>query len=742
MLTIETPPDTPQPQLQLQPLPQPLHQPPLQAPLPAAPQDLARARAQLALLEAEAAALRETIAEAETELDGESASMLPKSPHGAPLPRSGGGGGGGGGLGAPLPGRSQAAFVRLAAAAALAGAVLAVALLPSWRSALHSGMDTLYRGVTGGSSHGLPAPLAPPSSLLPLLDAPLVNASRTAPLHRGGPPGAQDCSSAVPQISIVGEAPSEGLGGRPPPAFAPLPPARAVYTGWLEILLVDGPPPGASDWAPGPCFHGELLPYATERCPYEGGNLGASYGASLFDARGWRVPGHYSGGNGYDTRVDGPSLVWGPTRDNRDGTYTVRVRIEDPGQYEVQVFKNAERGCAFAECDVAGALCPKQGYYHEGWKACWGEAPGPCARRVATLPLTIAPRPGAVLLRERASVRPCSAQESGTAPGRWVRRETAALTRAQPPYFGPLNASDEPAHVPFPYVWQFYECALAWMDRACMRACVARRQVCTVGFSRERAAMFEIAEFMDEGFEHLKLHSAARLGVQHADGSWGLIHNISHVSTYSAFEADQASWNQGLLGLPGQPPLEGLQPLLAHTEASLRRDFEGLGLCGNDTRPTAILFAVESLWPSWNMYSGRWGAVAEAFMDKLRRACPGAFLVHKTSNAARISAGSLTWQRMYGASRAAGAAAAAAGIPTVDAFVMTQPWVPDGTVLPDGLHSYVVVDEDHPRPDEAHTTLGNFVARTISQLFLRQTCTASCSELEGLGAGDDWRARA
>ena len=74
--------------------------------------------------------------------------------------------------------------------------------------------------------------------------------------------------------------------------------------------------------------------------------------------------------------------------------------------------------------------------------------------------------------------------------------------------------------------------------------------------------------------------------------------------------------------------------------------------------------------------------------------------------------------------------------------------MPDGSVLPDGLHSYVVVDEDHPRPDEQHTTYGNFVARTISQLFLRQTCTASCSELEGLGQGaggeepDDWRARA
>ena len=41
------------------------------------------------------------------------------------------------------------------------------------------------------------------SALLRALDTPLVNASRTAPLHTGGPPGAQDCSAAVPQISLT-----------------------------------------------------------------------------------------------------------------------------------------------------------------------------------------------------------------------------------------------------------------------------------------------------------------------------------------------------------------------------------------------------------------------------------------------------------------------------------------------------------------------------------------------------------
>jgi len=241
--------------------------------------------------------------------------------------------------------------------------------------------------------------------------------------------------------------------------------------------------------------------------------------------------------------------------------------------------------------------------------------------------------------------------------------------------------------------------------------------------------MFEIAEFMDEGFEHLKVHSALRLGVPHADGTYGLIHNISHVSTYQSFEADQAWWNAGEHEkVPDLP----YKPLMEATGETFKRDFAELGVCLGDSRPTALLFAVESLWPAWNTHSSRWRPIADAFIARLREACPNATLVHKTANAARISAGALTWQRMYGASRAAADAALAAKIPTVDSFVMTQPWVPDGTVLPDGLHSYIQIDNEHPRPDEQHTTLGNFVARTISQLFLRQTCSAKCSEMEGL----------
>ena len=280
-----------------------------------------------------------------------------------------------------------------------------------------------------------------------------------------------------------------------------------------------------------------------------------------------------------------------------------------------------------------------------------------------------------------------------------------------------------------PWVWQFFDCTLAWLDVDCARGCVAGHQVATVGFSRERGNVYDVAEFMDEGFAHLKAHDALRLGAVHADGRFGLIHNLSYVSTYHAFELDQWEWNQGPTPLPHQAPW------MAETNASMGADLAALGLCHNDSarRPTAILLAVESLWPAWSLFSGLWAGTAERVLDAALGWCPRARLVHKTATAARISAGALTWQRMYGASRAAEAAAAARGLPTLDSFAMTQPWATNGTVFPDGLHLLV----DMGSHDPALTSAGNFVARTLAQLFLRQACPGECAGGAGAQAEDE-----
>jgi hypothetical protein len=658
-------------------------------------------------------------------LDGEDAGLLPGSAPGLSD--------GGAPLSAPPPflprycAAPPPAQLRLRAlcAALVLGAAACVAAL-----ARH-GWD-VSAALSSVGFPGLPHPRPPPPpAARPLggaaraLDIPLFNASVAGPVHVGGAPGASHCDGAVPVVRLTGEAPSEGAPPWGPPVLQPVPAARGAgarleaLAGWVELTLTDEGPPGGG-WAPGACYHGEYVAYEPERCPYEGGNGGADFWGELRAGRGWASR-LWTGGNGYDVRAEGPSLVWGPTADNRDGTYTVRFRVEDAGEYAVEVHRNAVRGCAHAECDVPASLCPKAPYYHRGWQACWGDAPGPCAVLVARATLAVALRPGAP--RARADLPPCAPRDAGVLPGRWVRAEVAARSPASPPFFGPSDPGKEPVPVPFPFVWQFFDCTLAWMPVPCTRACVARHQVASVGFSRERAHLYDVAEFMDEGFAHLKMHDAFRMGLPHADGAYGLMHNLSYVSTYHPFELDQWSWNQGA----AVPPGRGLAPWMAVTNESMGADLAALGLCHNDTegRPTGLLVAVESLWPAWSLFSGRWRGTADHMLDAARAWCPRATLVHKTATAARIAAGALTWQRMYGASRAAEAAAAARSLPTVDAFVMTQPWTVNGSVFPDGLHNYVNMEVHDP----ALTSVGNFVSRTITQLWLRATCPEDCGAI-------------
>ena len=552
------------------------------------------------------------------------------------------------------------------------------------------------------------------------LARPLFNASVRAPVHLGGAPGINHCDAAVPRFRLTGEAPSYGA-----PAFGPIvfaPPLKRsgqnstviiAHVGWLQLTLTDEAPGGVEGmgWAGGPCYHGEEVQYEPERCPYEGGNGGSAIWSELRAARGWSAI-HWSGGNGYDVRALGLAILWGPTVDNRDGTYTVLIRAEDPGEYTLTVHRNAIRGCAHAECDIPPSLCPKAPFYHAGWQSCWGEAPGPCAVQVASASLRVflrdppAPPPSS----QRSDLPPCQHRSIGVAPGRWVRADVAANAASQPRFFGP--SADASTIVPFPYVWQFYDCTLRWMRASDVQACLVKNQVVTAGFSRERSNLYDIAVDLDEYFPLSKSHIAMRLGEQHTDGTWGLIHNLSYVSTYGAFERDQYSWN-------ANGPVTGFEGWMATTNLSLGKDLSALGLCfaDNNHRPTALVLAVESLWPAWSQFSGRWRGTADRVLDAALHWCPTSFLVHKTATAARISAGSLTWQRMYGASRAAEDAAAQRGLLTLDSFVISQPWVVNGSVFPDGLHLYT---EAHS--DGGVTPHGNFVGRTISQLMLRMIC--------------------
>ena len=234
-------------------------------------------------------------------------------------------------------------------------------------------------------------------------------------------------------------------------------------------------------------------------------------------------------------------------------------------------------------------------------------------------------------------------------------------------------------------------------------------QVCTVGCSRERTHLYDLGELVDNNFEYTKAHEALRLGA--TDGWIGSpLANLSHVSLCAAYSRDMPSWNHDTRD-------DGEMGMMAGTTASLNEQFSKLGICHNDTRALAMMLPVEALYPSWSLYSPRWRDVATGVFDAVGATCSLAHVIHKTTTATRVSARALTWQRMYAMSRVAETVAAVRGLPTLDAFVMTQPWILDAHAFPDTMHNYRLA------ADSTMTLAGNFISHTITQLLLQMACT-------------------
>lgn len=126
------------------------------------------------------------------------------------------------------------------------------------------------------------------------------------------------------------------------------------------------------------CHHGEHVIYSAAKCMNEGVSTNRNHS-------------YYNGGNGYDVRIVKTSrhaVIWDPVIDNRDGTYTVDLRIEDPGEYIVEVYQNNKNGCHFADCDCPH--CDTVEYLASRMKMCSKVLNGPCVRLVASRKLIVA----------------------------------------------------------------------------------------------------------------------------------------------------------------------------------------------------------------------------------------------------------------------------------------------------------------------------------------------------------------
>jgi hypothetical protein len=119
--------------------------------------------------------------------------------------------------------------------------------------------------------------------------------------------------------------------------------------GWLEFLIVYS---ALENDKLMPCqFENKFVNYTGTNCVMEG--------VIPFQ----KSKSYFQGGNGYDFRLVGPSIAWSPVKYNsNDSTYSVMVRVDEPGEYYAEVYRSHQHGCGSTYCDLphssAADTCP------------------------------------------------------------------------------------------------------------------------------------------------------------------------------------------------------------------------------------------------------------------------------------------------------------------------------------------------------------------------------------------------
>lgn len=442
-----------------------------------------------------------------------------------------------------------------------------------------------------------------------------------------------------------------------------------VGAGYLGFLIVDLNMNGLRPASV--CYDaGRATQYQSQSCPSESADF-----ASLHR----QAPIAFHGsGKGFDFRLVGPSIVWGPVIDHQNGVYSVRVRVEDPGQYTAEVHVNDQAGCQYADCDTPTDVCNRFLDYDSRMAYCSGDGGSarPCFARVADRQVVVGPTPASCQSSTTARPAICDLDRVGTIEGRWVKPEYLSNT----PIFGQQD---------WPFVWQPYDCVIPWPSTEAVERCLfpGSSQFVFIGMSRERTNFFDAAEFGGHEFEHEKLKDAASLA------------NLHYLSVFWPQLEDMKSWN--------------LDSSMPATTQRLKADMEKLGICGDDARPTHILATEESIWVVEHALRSSWSKLSSSFLNALMAACPKARFQYKTATAIPAQHRSLSWQRLWDATGiAADNALHSMNVPVVDSFALTQPLVAERDVFPDGLHLY---------NKEKHLQ-GNFVSKTVSMMFLAQSC--------------------
>eukprot|EP01031_Cornospumella_fuschlensis_P022531 gene22531-27500_t len=494
-------------------------------------------------------------------------------------------------------------------------------------------------------------------------------------------------------------------------------PVITTYIGWLEFTIYDVMLNPENNEKSQLCYDGKVHHYFSQRCNdenYRGDNINRT---------------EFFGGNGYDFHMfsEGKVRYWSPLRDNRDGSYSVRLRIDDPSTYSIHLLLNNRKGCHFADCDTPRELCDTFKPYGPRMEYCKVE--NACVKVIQTWNVEILdsdkwPPFKSIQGGEVSYSLPnCSIYEMGSMNGRWIHPNYL-----KEHYNGSIRAFHN-VLTPHPYVWQPYDCQLYWLNTAEAQDCIKDKEFILSGLSRERTNFFDLFDFQQRPIAYAKFMET------------DTVDNINYFTMYFAELEDKKHWNHnGQLarttswimsdltnnGLCLSPPQ--YQELIAKLEAEIAAAKDNTNLAhringtlqcvlANQHLQMAFLFTEENLWTAEVGLRSIWPGLSRNYLQQLREKCINATVVYKGASSLRSQYGSLSWQRMYQASRISLANARALRLPVLDSFIMTHPWIMDKDVYPDGLHLY----------STRARFQGNWVSKTTSMIFLLQVCTANGS---------------
>lgn len=449
--------------------------------------------------------------------------------------------------------------------------------------------------------------------------------------------------------------------------------------GWLSFTIYDVIKTNSNKSDVSLCYSSEVITYTPVSCPYES--------RTVFNERKQVFE-----GNSYffSMKSINRAVLWSPVADNGDGRYLLKIRVDDPGDYEIRVYRDQIRGCQDVDCNVPSSICSTYLNSTEMERCAQDNV---CMELVNTMNITVKSSPRWPLWKAAGSALPpqCPADEIGIVGGRWVN--PSVLMSEYNYTMNQILGFDS-----WPYVWAPYDCYIPSISANCLKSCLDKHKVAFAGLSRERTNSFDAEDF----FGHHTVYQRAQNAL--------IIGDNYYFPVYFQQIEDRKYW------------AEDNYYLNTTLEVTLF-DLNDYKLCnltgkvlddnGEGRKQLGFLVNEEIYWFSTNTARAKWNALSGYFHKNLVDFCrkDNVTFVYKTSIPVSAQAKEVTWQKFLQATRQSAKTAVHYGMRVVDAYMLTMPMLLDRSVLPDGVHLYSLIKYQ-----------GNYVSKTATLMFMKLFC--------------------